>query len=236
MHLQGVPGLTDFLLEFPLMAVRPVNDGLITLAGDFEFRASYDGDLVHDSFELIISVPENFPRALPQVSELGKRIPKGGGYHVNYDGTLCLGSPLRLLLKLGETGNLLGFAQSCLIPYLFAISKKLKEGGQLVFSELDHGDPGVIKDYMDIFGLKTDAQVNEALVALTMKKRRANKGPCPCRCGRRLGKCKLNKKIRSLRKLASRAWFGHVHSTIIKDGKDAALQKRIRHSMSLGRF
>ena len=210
-----VPGLAEFLLEYPLMAVRPVNDYWLTLTGEFDLAATYDSYTVRDSFELTIFVPFGFPQVVPMVLELGGCIPKGGGYHVNPDGTLCLGSPLRLLLKIHKTGDLTGFAKECLIPYLFAISKKLKEGGNLVFSELGHGDEGILSDYQDIFGLKAPLQVVTVLKALTLKKRRANKRPCPCGCGRRLGRCPFNKKVKIFRALASRSWYTSQHQTIL---------------------
>ena len=55
------------------------------------------GPEIIDSFELIIIVPTSFPRELPKVTEIANRIPRDGNHHVNPDGTLCLGSPLRLL-------------------------------------------------------------------------------------------------------------------------------------------
>jgi len=203
------PGLREFLRDYPQMAVRPAAGQNLRLKGQFVFAAHHtkEGD-IQDSFALEIIVRRGFPKELPRVTETGRRIPRTGEYHVNQtDNTLCLGSPLSLLLKLSKKPTLEGFAENCLVPYLFAISHKLKNGGPLPFGELDHGVDGLFADYLQLFGLKTREQLIYAFRLLGMKKRRANKLPCPCGCGIRLGRCRYNLRLREFRKVASRTWF-----------------------------
>jgi hypothetical protein len=153
-------------------------------------------------------VPENFPREVPKVTEIGGRIPRKPTYHVNgHDGSLCLGSPLRLLLLVSQKPTLTGFAERCLVPYLFAVSRKLKTGGPLAFGELEHGVPGALGDYQRLFGVGTPAQTLETIRLLGKKKRLANKLPCPCGCRRRLGKCNFRNRLISFRALAGRPWY-----------------------------
>ena len=208
-----LPGLEEFLRDYPLMAFRPAQGAMTVVFGELAFRLRLANDTtVEDCFELKIEIPPDFPKALPQVTELGKRIPKDGRHHVNpSDGTLCLGSPIRLLIALAKKPTLVGFAENCLIPYLFAISQKLKNGKELQFGELAHGNQGLIADYMDIFGLRKPDQICMVISYLGMKKRRANKLPCPCGCKKRLGKCTFNFKIRQLRGVANRSWFRNHH-------------------------
>ena len=204
----GIQGLGEFLCDYPQMAVRPSTGDGCLLKGRFAFSACSKGKgEITDTYTLRIDVPSQFPRCLPTVTETGQKIPRNGAYHVNHDGTLCLGSHLRLMFKLSKLPTLTGFAGECLIPYLFAISHKLRFGGPLPFDELPHGTPGILADYADLFGLRTAAQSRYALALLGMKKRRANKQPCPCACGNRLGRCKLNMRLHQFRKLASRGWF-----------------------------
>lgn len=210
MAVVETPGLREFLRSYPKMAIRPPSAGRdLRLKGSFEFAAHHaKGGDIQDSFALEIIVPSGFPRELPRVTETGGRIPRTGEYHVNpTDSTLCLGSPLSLLLKLSKKPSLEGFAESCLVPYLFAIAHKLRNGGPLPFGELDHGVDGLFADYLQLFGLRTREQLIYAFRLLGMKKRRANKFPCPCGCGIRLGRCKYNFRLREFRKIASRTWF-----------------------------
>jgi hypothetical protein len=193
------------------MGLLPITGSALVIEGEFQFSAAAkDRVEITDSYRLRITVPDEFPADLPTVIELRSRIPRNGEFHVNSDGSLCLGSPLRLLLKLSKQPTLPGFASHCLVPYLYAISHKLRFGGQLPFSELKHGRPGELEDYMELFSLKRPEQAQRAIRLLGTKKRLANKAPCPCDCGQRLGRCSFNKKLRKIRQLASRSWFrGH---------------------------
>ncbi len=197
-----------FIDLHPGMALRPAGGGALNLVGTLRFSATSDKyPTITDAFQLRISVPPAFPRELPQVFETGGRIPKGGDYHVNPDDSLCLGSRLRLLWKLSKAPSFLGYAENCIVPYLFAVSHKLTHGGPLPFGELAHGQPGELADCAELFSVKSANQVQMVIRYLGMKKRRANKLACPCQCGRRLGKCHFNQRLREFRNIASRNWF-----------------------------
>jgi len=201
-------GLDKYLSENPLMARRPMSGKGFVVKGQFSFTAEYPkAGEISDSYSLIIEFPKNFPKDIPIVTEFGKKIPRNGDYHVNGDGTLCLGSPLRLLVRISKSPTVSGFVEYCLVPYLFAASYKIRNGGKFLFDELDHGLPGMLADYKNMLGLKESKQVCESLRLLGMKKRRANKHICPCSCGIRLGKCRLNFRLRELRQLSNRPWF-----------------------------
>ena len=190
------------------MAVRPSGTPDLVLKGRFAFSAeSEQHGQITDEYDLTIAVPRNFPKSLPVVTETAGKIPRIDGFHVNSDDTLCLGSPLRLLLSISKAPRLLGFAEKCLIPHLFAISHKLQHGGPVPFGELKHGLPGILDDFMDLLKLRERQQAFRAIQIPGMKKRRANKLPCPCGCSRRLGKCPFNFRIRDFRKLSERSWF-----------------------------
>jgi len=197
-----VPELQRFLEQQPHMRIRPWSKPGLVIEGRFWFSAESAGkESINDSYDLLLEVPEAFPTVLPRVTERDYRIPRMPSYHVNSDGTLCLGSPLRLLAKLSQKPSLPGFAAECLVPYLYAISYKLKHGGKLPFSELDHGTRGELADYAELFRLDSPEAARRAYELIRMKKRKANKLPCPCGCGRRLGKCDFNRTIRKFRGL-----------------------------------
>ena len=198
----------QFLWDYPGTSLAPSRSKDVILKGRFAFQASSkNGPEIIDSFELIIIVPTSFPRELPKVTEIANRIPRDGNHHVNPDVTLCLGSPLRLLSLISGNPDIICFAEKCLVPFLYAVSNKLERGGDFIFKELDHGTPGIIDDYFDLFQLNTPRQIFETLNLLGLKKRVANKKPCPCQCGSRLGKCALGARINKFRTLAARSWF-----------------------------
>lgn len=184
------------------MSIKPGSKPGLVIDGKFWFSAEPVGlETITDSYYLLLEIPEAFPRALPLVTECDYKIPRTPYYHVNSDATLCLGSPLRLLWKLAQKPSLTGFGTECLVPYLYAISHKLKHGGKLPFSELTHGIAGELADYADLFRLASPEAARRAYELVYMKKRKANKFPCPCGCGRRLGRCEFNWTIRNFRRL-----------------------------------
>lgn len=208
----------QFLKDYPGMAIRPSRDEGKVLKGTFKFCATPPSGIeICDSYELEILVPASFPRAIPMVKELSRKIPRDGKHHINADDTLCLGSPLRLLRELTDHPNLTGFSKQCIVPFLYAVSKKLQTGGDFAFSELAHGKPGIIDDYTELLGLKTDNEVHQALTLLGMKRRIANKMACPCKCGKRLGSCRFHHKLNQYRRVAPRSWF-KMHSKNIGVG------------------
>ncbi len=210
MSFNGIPGLREFLQDYPQMAIRPTTNCGVRLKGQFAFVATHPkAGIVQESFQLQIDIPKAFPKDVPTVMEIGGRIPRNGDYHVNQGGSLCLGSPMGLMMKLLKSPTLIGFAESCIVPYLFAISLKLKSGEPLPFGELDHGIKGILDDYLILFGLKTVEQVRYTIRLLGMKRRLANKLPCPCGCGIRLGQCKFNFKLNEFRAMANRSWHKH---------------------------
>ena len=206
----GKGDLRQFLNDYPFMSLKPTKDNSLILKGDFQFIAkSKDGPEINDSFKLKIEIPLGFPKKIPKVWETNNKIPrtKEGEYHINPDDSLCLGSPLRLLDKINRNGTLVGFTETCLVPFLYAVSIKLQKGGDFYMGELAHGLPGIFADYKDLFGIEDNKSIVKVLELIGTKKRIANKAPCPCSCGKKLGKCKLRFVTNRLRKTASRSWF-----------------------------
>ncbi len=194
------------------MALRPCRDDRTLMRGIFEFRAvPVNGSEICDQYELELEIPSSFPKALPKVKEVGGKIPRDGDFHVNYDNTLCLGSPLKLFKKVSECPTIAGYAAKCIVPYLYAVSYKLRHGGSFVFSELAHGKQGVLDDYLRLLDLRSPGEVLDALELLGIKRRIANKLACPCKCGERLGSCNYHNKLNQFRKLTSRSWFKSHH-------------------------
>ncbi|KJR98706.1 MAG: hypothetical protein VR65_19520 [Desulfobulbaceae bacterium BRH_c16a] len=209
MGTKKLKGLEEFLENYPGMSVMPLIDGGLCLRGKFKFRATVPGgDEIEDIYRLEIVIPVSFPNDLPSVKETdGKITDEIANGHLFSDGSLCLGSPLRLLKLINDNPNLNNFVNKCLVPYLYAISNKIRNGGGLLFGELDHGNPGITDDYIRLFGLKDHLRLAQTLQLLGLKKRIANKKPCPCGCGQRLGKCGFKNILNDFRKMAPVSWL-----------------------------
>lgn len=209
----------EFLEENPFMSLRPSPIGFTVLEGELGFRIAAQGlPEIEDGFKIRLEVPSAFPDDLPTVTETDGRIPRLGQFHVNGDGSLCLGSSLSLMIRLQDKPTLSGFMAACVIPYLYAMSLTLKHGHRFPFGELDHGRPGLINDYLQIFGLTEESQLMLALDCLALKKRVANKKLCPCTCGKRLGNCQYNTRIQNFRRIFPRSWFRKHLSALKAEG------------------
>lgn len=173
----AVAALTD---RYRGLALRPTRTGgSLFIAGDLEFTASGpNGERpVSDTFAVTIFVPPAFPADPPTVRETGGRLPRT--FHTYQDGALCLGSPLRLRMRLRIRPDLLGFVETCLIPYLYGYLR-FQQGEPLPFGELDHGDPGLLDEYQLLLCARDDRTCIALISMLGVKKRVANKWPCPC--------------------------------------------------------
>ena len=207
-------GLHGFLDAYPEMRVRPSPSSALRLEGEFGFRADYRARLIiEDAYRLQVNVSRHFPKDLPKVLELDERIPRQADYHVSDDGTLCLGSPLRLYLIAFKHPHLIEFAKRSLVPYLYANSYR-EQKGTYPFGELAHGVGGELDDYAQFLGLEGPGQATEAIALMAMKRRLANKRPCPCGCGMRLGVCRFNETIRRLRSQLGRTVFKQLYNKL----------------------
>ncbi|MDK9873078.1 hypothetical protein ACP3TN_15240 [Staphylococcus sp. IPLA37011] len=208
-------GASSFIDNYPEMHYGPVKAEGFSLIGTFDFIGNYKGLIsIEDSYDLEIVVPDNFPYSLPIVMEKGGKIPRSEEFHINYDNTLCVATPLRASLDLSTKPNLSAYADKYLVPYLYAVSYKLHFGGDFVFGELEHGRNGIIKDYMDLLEIKDPYKILPSLKLLSNKKRVANKMECACGCSKRLGVCNFRLKINELRSKAPRSYFNYYYQLL----------------------
>jgi hypothetical protein len=180
--------LGDALARQPGMALVPSRfAGRVLIEGDLWCYGVGPGDvLVDETYSVRIEVPLTFPRALPLVFETGGRVPKN--FHRNPNWTLCLGSPLAQTLGIEDAPTLGNFIDRVIVPYFYghAVYERV---GRMPFGELAHGVAGLENDVRRIFRLPFATDAAEFLRLASLKRRHANKQPCPCRSWRRVGRC-----------------------------------------------
>ena len=207
-------GLEEILKAFPDLAIVPSVSNQLLVTGDLSFDARLEGfNQIIDTYSIEIRIPKAFPDQLPKVFERNGRIPES--FHKFSDGSLCLGSLIRLRLLVMEHATLTGFVQRCIIPYLYGYSH-FEKYGTLPQEELDHGSPGLIQDYITLLEVKDESACRGLLKLLCMKRRIANKYPCPCSSGRRVGKCH-HLILNSLRTQLNRSWLRRHIQYVLQD-------------------
>lgn len=195
------PRLGDLRDRHPGLRARPSPPGVRRLEGDVHFEAvPPNGPGLEDTYRLRVDVPLSFPDEVPVVTEIGGRIPRDDpDAHVNPDGSLCLGAPIRLVLIAKQGPSVLAFFDRCVVPALYNATHRERYGGRVPLGELSHGSVGELDEYVALFRVDTYLQAVEALRLAGVKRRDANKQPCPCGCDRRLGVCRTNERVRYVR-------------------------------------
>jgi hypothetical protein len=206
--------LENLLVKYSSLRLVPLPGDSVQIVGLLAFEAVGPGkEWIKDEYEIEISVHQAFPRQIPSVKEIGGRI--SPAFHKLSDGSLCLGSPARLLLVLAESPSLLRFVEHCVIPYLYGHSY-FKRNGVMPFGDLAHGARGLREDLMAIFRTNLDNAIPDFLRLGSMKKRIANKESCPCGGGRRLGRCH-SRTVNFLRSRLGRYQFRLIQQNLARE-------------------
>jgi len=195
--------LDQFLRSYPELSLTPSKRANVVVEGAFHFCSICGGIELEDVYELKFVIDRSFPKQLPAVFETGKRIPTD--FHRLSDGSFCLGSPLKLQLLLGRSFSFSDFVHKCVVPYLHGFSI-LERGEELPFGDLAHGFKGIIDEYKEIFKVESTVAVNELFYLASRPRSKANREPCPCGSGLRVGKCH-NTILNEMRKSIGRLWF-----------------------------
>jgi hypothetical protein len=205
--------LGALLAKYPDLRVHASGGNDLVLAGSVAFRvAAPNGVIIEDAYSVELSIPPGFPSTNPRAYECDARIPYD--YHKLEGNYLCLGAPTALRMTLTLSPTLLTFLEVLVIPYLAGYSYFALHG-ETLYGELDHGSAGIRQYLGELFHSKTTEWCEEFVRLASLKKRNANKLPCPCLSGRRLGKCH-NRIVNALRKRLGRKWFQQEYRQILR--------------------
>jgi hypothetical protein len=209
----------ELLQRHPGLRIAPSRDDSLHFHGTLEFHLQGPkGDPIHDKYEIQFVVPPKFPAALPRALETGARIPPS--FHHFVDGSLCLGAPTELRLRLDQSPNLTTYVDEFLVPYLFGHAY-FQLYGQLPFGELAHGDAGIAEYLCGLLGANDSEAARKLLRLAALKRRDANKLACPCGSGRRLEHCH-NQEVDELRAQHGRRWCRNEHSKVRRELSSAS--------------
>lgn len=198
--------------KYPDLRLAPAKNGLTRIVGPIRFSAQpRRQERIDDEYEVEILIPGKFPNELAIVRETRNRIAASYA-HRNGDGTLCLGSPTALRLRIVDGEPLLSYIEKCIIPTLYGHSF-FERHGVLPFGELKHGVAGLREDLAALFGVDDDDAAVEFVRLAALRRRVANKQPCGCRSGRRLGRC-YHRRVNLLRGRLRRQWFRRTLSQL----------------------
>lgn len=194
----------EFLGAHEDLSIVPADDGALHIAGPLRLVAEGpDQSPIELDYRIEIVVPRRFPRELARVRETSGRIQPT--FHRLEGGFACLGSPMRLLIHAQKTRTIQAFFDYAILPYFFghAYWKRFK---RMPLGELPHFGAGLVVDYCDLLGARDAVECLRLLEVLGLRRRLANKRPCPCGSGVRLGRCH-SARLNGLRGLVPRHEF-----------------------------
>jgi len=216
--------IAALLARYPGLRLVPSGSMALRIEGTLRFCANgKKTQLIEDGYDVRIEAPARFPEPMALAWETSGRIPRD--YHKLTNGALCLGSRVRLRLQMDGSPSLLRFVERCVIPYLYGYSYSLKYGAP-PFGELAHGELGSLQELAGLLSLGDLGLAFRYCTLATLKRRRANRRPCPCGSGRRLGRCH-NRRVNALRKRVGRAVLASEMKTIAQAFRDQLHREHI---------
>lgn len=199
--------LHDFLSLHPRMRLTHYDDSEVIIEGDYEIQAQAEGfNKIHETYHLKIIFSQEYPKKIPTVFETQSRIPRSPEYHTYENGSFCLGSDIKLKIIILDHQSISEFFNLIIDPFLYSVAYKINHH-VYPLGELAHGEAGLVDDYENLFGVQGKLSVLRVVEALGKRKREANKIPCPCGCGDRLGRCGFRFTLEKWRQLEKRRWF-----------------------------
>lgn len=201
--------------------------GGAVITGPYALDAAYKGIRLAEDFELQLTIPKDYPQALPKVKELTSIIDPAYE-HLFADRSFCLGVQGELLIAQLQDPSLVrlldGPVRSYLYSYLFH-----KRYCRYPFGDRAHGAKGVLQFYSEFFGEPDPLKALRLLQAACLEEYRGHL-PCPCGSGAPARRCH-GKAILALKNsealVGAKADFLQIISEFEAAKKESAKQRNI---------
>lgn len=199
--------ILDLLKSKPRLKLKPQNDSSIVIVGVIEDKVKYNKfNTIEFAYNVKIVIPEKYPNELPEIFMDDESIKPDIDLHIESNGKICLGVPLRLMKEFRKVGNLKDYIDSVLIPFLYGLTYKIKYG-KFPFNEVYHGYTGLFNEYKKLLHLSNAKSIKKALELLGMESGNALFERCPCGCGRLYASCSFKEILEPFRNLSAKEWY-----------------------------
>lgn len=162
-----------------------IKDKKVFINGKLDFIASYNNEMITDSYLVSIELPDDYPLEHPYIKEVGERIPPD--YHKLEGDYLCLATEMEVSRFINREKAILPYINKLLISYLYRFSY-IQKYGKEPFGERQHGLKGKLEFYMEEFGTQ-EIPVIIRFLKLLLNKRISGHSLCPCGSGKHLRTC-----------------------------------------------
>ena len=184
------PGFYDELIrlipsKYPSLHVV-VENGTVYVRGTFPLYEPDTGQEI-DRYWIEIQFPNNYPKEIPVVCEVGGQIPKIADRHFLPNGNACLFLPEERWKYFPEGATVIDFLEGPV--YQFFLGQTYFDlTGKWIFGERGHGIKGVLEFYSEILKL-SDPKIILKFVDYLGRKKVKKYWSCFCFSGKKLGAC-----------------------------------------------
>jgi hypothetical protein len=144
-----------------------------------------------DRFNLEIVFPNDYPRSVPEVYEVGNRIPRDSDHHVMPEGMFCLFVPDERWRYWGEGKGVSEFLVEIVNDFLL-FQLYFEQHGVPPFGERRHGIDGIFDYYGEEIGTNNREYIEQCIRYLSRKEVKGH-WKCYCGSGQKLRHCHRDK-------------------------------------------
>lgn len=150
------------------------------------FPVKHDGKEI-DRFLIEVTLPKDFPKAVPIVHEMGGRIPRTVDRHTYESGALCLFLPEERWRYWPEGSSFLDFLTGPVNDF-FLSQLYFEQTGEWPFGERRHGALGILDYYVEELGTDDLRIIAKCLQYLSAPQPKGH-WLCFCGSGRKMRHC-----------------------------------------------
>jgi hypothetical protein len=143
-----------------------------------------------EKYDVKIALYDQYPNVLPMIWETGGKITRTADWHVNNNGSLCVGTDVCQYHTLAAGITLLDWIEKLAIPYLANHKLKLDKGNYSNV-ERSHGWMGVYEEYAELFNISSKNKLLERLRLCSDRAEMSRNISCFCGSGRKYKRCYL---------------------------------------------
>lgn len=173
--------------EYPTLEVTTDAD-VVCIKGVLQITDTEKSTLI-DRYSIEIEFPDDFPKSIPFVKEVGDRIPKTIDRHFNPNHTACLFIPEERDKYYPEGASIRDFIEKCVKPF-FINQSYYEEKETWLSGERPHGLDGVINYYQESYGENSKDVIKQFMEYLAKKEIKGH-WLCYCGSGDKLRKCHM---------------------------------------------
>lgn len=190
--------ILDFLEKNHKFKVMETKEGKVELVGKVVLNhKNKDSNIkLYKELNIRIKIDENYPQVLPKAYDEEEVLSRN--YHINGDGSLCLGTDIDIRIKLMNDYSLENWVEKLVMPFIYS-SEYYTRYGESPFGERSHGTLGILESFKELFDLENDKQAYFLIVQLSRRKyrrifdfnKKIKNKKCPCGSGKNIYSCHL---------------------------------------------